>query len=117
MTWGELMCVFHRQPCLSLLLQLLPHEDGRELREILARERRDILWDTHEEMLRVGVELSEEFRLDVVNTLTAILRVFSKHGPHKQQELQDSNPRIDTVMRPTLDEGESDMSDDASHSS
>ena len=114
MTWEELMHVFQQQPCLSLLLQILPYEDGRELREIMMNGQEDILWDTHEQMFRVGVELSEKFCLDVVDTLAAILRVFSKHGPHKQHESSAEIPRTDTVMQLTLSEDESIMSDDAS---
>ena len=107
------MQVFHQRPCLSLLLQLLPYEDGRQLREIMEKVQGDIVWNTHEQMFRVGMELSQKFRVDVVDTLTVILRMFSKHGPHKQ--LRDQG--IDTIMQQPLDEDDSDMSDDTSHNS
>ena len=95
------MQVFHQRPCLSLLLQLLPYEDGRQLREIMEKVQGDIVWNTHEQMFRVGMELSQTFRLDVVDTLTVILRMFSKHGPHKQlrdQELIQSCNNLSTKM-------------------
>ena len=117
MTWEELMHVFQQQPCLSLLLQLIPYEDGRELRELMMNGQEDILWDTHEQMFRVGMDLSPRFRLDVVDTLTVILRTFSKHGPHKQREQTTEIPRTDTVMQLTLDEDDSNMSDDAGNNS
>ena len=117
MTWEELMHVFQQQPCLSLLLQILPYEDGRELREIMMNGQEDILWNTHEQMFRVGMELSQRFRLDVVDTLTVILRTFSKHGPHKQHEPSPEIQGTDTVMQPPLDEDDSNMSDDASDNS
>ena len=111
------MQVFHQRPCLSLLLQLLPYEDGRQLRDTMEKVQGDIVWKTHEQMFRVGMELSQTFRLDVVDTLTVILRMFSKHGPHKQHEPSPEIPRTDTVMQLTLDEDDSNMSDDASHNS
>ena len=111
------MQVFHQRPCLSLLLQLLPYEDGRQLRDTMEKVQGDIVWNTHEQMFRVGMELSQRFRVDVVDTLTVILRMFSKYGPHKQLAPSALDQGIDTVMQHPLDEDDSDMSDDISHNS
>ena len=111
------MQVFHQRPCLSLLSKLLPYEDGRQLRDTMEKVQGDIVWNTHEQMFRVGMELSQTFRLDVVDTLTVILRMFSKHGPHKQLAPSPDNQGVDTIMQQPLDEDDSDMSDDTSHNS
>ena len=104
------MHIFRSQPRLSLLAQLLPDDDAMAVRKALCDGQEDTVWSSHEEMLRVGVQMSKQFRFDVADTLVVILRVFSKHkyGSHTEQETKAASE----TRQELSDAGTSDMSDE-----
>ena len=89
MTYDQLLAIFEKRPCLRSLASLFNDVSYDECWDTLFESAGtdwpqcvdgDVVWETHEDMVRAGIELSKQFREDVVGTLTTILRVFAKNG-------------------------------------